>query len=188
MSLLHVLSTSIHLESFSFFFFFACLIKNADTCFSVSRETAVTEEGRWGPDALSASSASSVLVWSDATNSWTDCLFPAGWKRTQRLQGERSSLLLCLSAATFIHHALTVHFYLFFPGRQRFQGTGRNWRTQGEFGRNKQCSSHCNFWTWCCFMVPFSNFYFLFVCSNQGEAGFPGLSGCKGSPGLDVSP
>lgn len=60
MSLLHVLSTSIHLDVF--FVFFARLIKNADTCLSVSRETAVTEEGRWGPDALSASSASSVLV------------------------------------------------------------------------------------------------------------------------------
>lgn len=61
MSLLHVLSTSIRLDVFGFFLLF-CLIKNADTCLSVSRETAVTEEGRWGPDALSASSASSVLV------------------------------------------------------------------------------------------------------------------------------
>lgn len=28
----------------------------------------------------------------------------------------------------------------------------------------------------------------LFFLTHQGEAGFPGLSGCKGSPGSDVSP
>lgn len=74
-------------------------------------------------------------------------------------------------------HSLFIS--LFFPGRQRFQGTGRNWRTQGEFGRNKQCSSDCHFWTSCYFMVPFSNFYILFFVPIREKLVTPAFLAAK---------
>lgn len=153
-----------------FWFFFACLIKNADTCLSVSRETAVAEERRWGPNALSASSTSSVFVWSDATNSWTDCLFPAGWKRTQRLQGERSSPLLCLSAATFIHHALTVYFICFSQGDKGFRGRDGTDGRKVSLGETNNAAltviSGLDVVSWC----PFLILIFLF---QSGRTWFP---------------
>lgn len=114
------------------------------------------------------------------------------------LQGERGhkgfkvralfSLLLCLSAATFIHHALTVHFICFSQGDKGFRGRDGTDGRKVSLGETNNAAltviSGLDVVSWC----PFLIFIFLFVCSNQGEAGFPGLSGCKGSPGLDVSP